>query len=248
MNRIASMVLKNLAYVPGAYIKLCNYAKAPDKYEVLELWQHIQDILRHGIDAGNVEIICTGTENIPRDEGCLIYGNHQGLFDVVALAVTSDPPLSVVAKKEWRDTPFLKQVFHCTDSFDYLMDREDARQALKVMRKVAEDVQNGRRVVIFPEGTRGRKGNDMLPFHSGSFKPAFRAKCPVIPVALVDSCLPFDQKGSQPVTMQIHYLPAIPYEEYKDMKTAELAELVQSRIRDKIAECVGPMATAERSE
>jgi 1-acyl-sn-glycerol-3-phosphate acyltransferase len=30
--------------------------------------------------------------------------------------------------------------------------------------------------------------------------------------------------------MQIHYLPVIPYEEYKDMKTPELAQMVHDRI------------------
>ena len=30
--------------------------------------------------------------------------------------------------------------------------------------------------------------------------------------------------------MQLYYLPVIPYEEYKDLKTTELAELVRGRI------------------
>jgi 1-acyl-sn-glycerol-3-phosphate acyltransferase len=49
-----------------------------------------------------------------------------------------------------------------------------------------------------------------------------------------------DQKGSKPVTVQMHYLPAIPYEEFQDMKTVEVAELVKSRIQacidEKLAE------------
>ena len=34
--------------------------------------------------------------------------------------------------------------------------------------------------------------------------------------------------------MQIHFLPPIPYEEYAGMKTAEIAALAQSRIRETI--------------
>ena len=49
-------------------------------------------------------------------------------------------------------------------------------------------------------------------------------------MALIDSYKPLDQKGSAPVSAQLHYLPPIPYEEYKDMKTTEVAELVKSRI------------------
>ena len=40
-----------------------------------------------------------------------------------------------------------------------------------------------------------------------------------------------DQKGSAPVSVQMHYLAPIAYEEYKDLKTVEIAELVKSRIQ-----------------
>ena len=41
-----------------------------------------------------------------------------------------------------------------------------------------------------------------------------------------------DQKGSKPVSVQMHYLKPIPYEEYKDLKTVKIAELVKSRIQE----------------
>ena len=63
----------------------------------------------------------------------------------------------------------------------------------------------------------------MLEFHRGSFKCATKAQCPILPIALIDSFKVLDQKGSKPVNVQIHYLKPIPYEEYKEMNTAELA-------------------------
>ena len=39
-----------------------------------------------------------------------------------------------------------------------------------------------------------------------------------------------------PITTYVHYLKPIPYEEYENMKTHEIAELVQSRIQEKITE------------
>ena len=59
----------------------------------------------------------------------------------------------------------------------------------------------------------------------------------MVPVALVDSFKVLDEKGSHPVTMQLHYLKPIPYEEYAGMKPAELAALVKERIAEKIREC-----------
>ena len=92
--------------------------------------------------------------------------------------------------------------------------------------------------LFFPEGTRSKTGNDMLEFHGGSFRCATKSKCTVLPVALVDSFKALDQKGSKPVSMQLHYLKPIPYEEYKDLKPAELAALVKERIAEKIRESI----------
>ena len=232
MNRLALMVLKNIHKVPGAYSKLCHYAKHTDEYPEQEKFAHIRSLMHLAIHAGNVEVKVTGLENIPKENGYLLYGNHQGMFDVVALAATYPGALGCVFKKELANVPLLKQVIACTKSF--AMDREDVRQSLTVIQNVTKEVQSGRNYLIFPEGTRSKNGNTMGEFHGGSFRCALKAKCPVLPIAFVDSFKVLDQKGSKPLAMQIHYLPPISYEEYKDLKTIELAELVKSRIREVI--------------
>ena len=55
-----------------------------------------------------------------------------------------------------------------------------------------------------------------------------------MPVALIDSFKPFDTNTIQPVTVQVHFLKPVLYEEYKNMKTTELAALVQERIQKTI--------------
>ena len=157
-----------------------------------------------------------------------MYSNHQGLFDVIAIVVSCDVPMGAVFKKELSNLPLIKQIVACTKSF--AMDRENVRQSLEVIQAVTKEVLAGRSYLIFPEGTRSRNGNQMLEFHGGSFKCAIKAKCPVVPVAVVDCYKVLDQKGSKPVTAQIHYLEPIPYEEYQGMKAVELAAMVRSRI------------------
>lgn len=237
MNRLALMILRNLHHVPGAWVRLCHYAKHTDRYPEKEKYDHIRYILQLAVKAGNLELTVTGTEHIPTDTGFIMYGNHQGMFDVLALAASYEGPLAAVFKKELANIPFLKQVIACTKSF--AMDREDARQAMTVIRAVTEEVKAGRRYVIFPEGTRSRSGNQMRPFHAGSFRCALKAQCPIVPVAFVDCFKVLDQKGSHPLTVQIHYLEPIPYAEYADLKTTELAALVQQRIAEKITQCTG---------
>lgn len=234
MNRILLMVLRNFWRVPGAYWKLCRYAKHPDRYSEEEMYAHIQYIMKMAVQSGNIDFIVTGQEKIPKENGFMFYANHQGMFDVLAIAAACDQPLAVVLKKELENIPFLKQVIACTKSF--AMDRNDLKQSVRVMSDVTKEVKKGRNYLIFPEGTRSRKGNEMVDFHWGSFKPAVKAKCPIVPFALIDSYKVLDQKGCRPVQVQLHFLDPIPYEEYKDMKTVEIAEMVQKRIGNKIKE------------
>jgi 1-acyl-sn-glycerol-3-phosphate acyltransferase len=240
MNRLALMVLKNIHRAPGLYAKLCHYAKHTDKYPEQEKWDHIHKIMEIAVKSGNIDLQVTGLENIPgmESDGFLMYGNHQGMFDVVAIAATVKPHLAAVLKKELVDVPLLKQIRLCTHSYD--MDREDVRQSLTVIQNVTKDVQNGKHFLIFPEGTRSRNGNVMGEFHGGSFRCALKAKCPIIPFAIIDSFKVLDEKGSKPVTVQLHYLKPIPYEEYKDMKTVDLAALVKQRIQEAIDASVNP--------
>ena len=230
MNRIALMVLRNIFRAPGLFAKLWHYAKHTDKYPEQEKWDHIHKILRYAVKAGNVDLQVLGKENLPEQDGFVLYGNHQGMFDVVALASDWERPLAAVLKKELADVPMLKQIRECTNSF--AMDREDVRQSLTVIKSVTEEVQKGRNYLIFPEGTRSKNGNVMGEFHGGSFRAAMKAQCPIVPLCFIDSFKVLDQKGSKPVTVQMHYLKPIPYEEYKDLKTVDVAELVKSRIQE----------------
>ena len=230
MNRIVLMVLRNILRVPGLYWKLDHYAKHTDEYPEQEKWDHIHKIMHYAITSGNIDLTVTGEENLPEKDGFVLYGNHQGLFDVVALAGTCKRPLAAVLKKELENVPLLKQIRECTYSF--AMDREDVRQSLTVIKGVTEEVLKGRNYLIFPEGTRSKQGNVMGEFHGGSFRAAQKAKCPIVPLCFIDCYKVLDQKGSRPVSVQMHYLKPIPYEEYKDMKTVEIADLVKSRIQE----------------
>ena len=236
MNRIALMVLRNILKVPGLYSKLCRYAKNPEQYTEEEMYGHIQHILQLAVQAGNVELKVTGKENIPTENGFLLTSNHQGLFDVLAIVANCDNPMGGVYKIELdnkgRGIPLIKEIIRCTKSFG--MDRSDVRQSLTVIQNVTEELKKGRNYLIFPEGTRSKNGNVMGEFHGGSFRCAVKAKAPILPIAVIDCHRILDEKGSKPLTAQVHFLKPIPYEEYKDLKTPDLAALVKSRIQEAI--------------
>ena len=62
---------------------------------------------------------------------------------------------------------------------------------------------------------------------------------PIVPIALIDSYKVFNSFHFGAITTQVHYLKPIEYEEYKDLKTKDIAALVKERIEEKIAEVLG---------
>ena len=116
----------------------------------------------------------------------------------------------------------------------YMIDREDIRQSMQVIIDVSKEVQNGKNYLIFAEGTRSKNGNQIGSFKGGSFKAATKAKCPIVPVALIDSYKAFDTGSAKMLNVQVHFLKPMEYEEYKDMKSTEIAAEVKRRIEETI--------------
>lgn len=234
MKRILLMVLRNFILVPYMWCKLCYYAAHADDYPEITRFKLLKFIVTRANKGGNVTIEAYGKENIPEESGFMFFPNHQGLYDVLALVDACPKPFSAVIKKEAANIPFLKQCIAIMKAF--AIDREDIRQSMEVIMNVTNEVRKGRNYVIFAEGTRSKMGNKLLDFKGGSFKSATRAKCPIVPVALIDSFKPFDTNSIEPVTVQVHFLKPMYYEEYKDMKTTEIAREVKRRIEETIAE------------
>lgn len=182
--------------------------------------------------AGRVTIESHGLENIPKENGFIFFPNHQGLFDVLVFLDSCPVPFSFVIKKEASEIILLKQVSAALKSLT--IDRDDIRQSFQVITQMTEGVKQGRNFLIFAEGTRSKMGNKLLPFKGGTFKSAVKAKCPIVPCALIDSFKPFDEKSIAPVTVKLVYLPPLYYEDYAGMKTTEIAALVKQRIEEAI--------------
>ena len=235
MGRIVLMVLRLFYIAPYYLYRISKYAKdrKAGKVSYEEAYSYIKMVTKKANRAGRVIIESYGLENLPKEDGFMFFPNHQGLFDGLVFLESCPKPFAYVTKKEARNVVLIKQVGDALGVIS--MDREDIRQSMQVINQVAEEVKKGRNFLIFPEGTRSRMGNTVQEFKGGSFKSATKAKCPIVPCALVDSFKPFDEKSIKKVTVKLTYLPPLYYEEYKDMKTQEIAEEVKRRIEKAIA-------------
>lgn len=231
MKRIILMAIRCIFILPLWLIRLfrlCNI----EKYDAATRYAFLHRITPIVNRRGRVTIECHGIENLPAETGYIIFPNHQGLFDALAFLETHERPFVTVMKKEVKDVFLLKQIIKLLQA--EIIDREDVRQSMQVIMNMTRRVKEGENFVIFAEGTRSKNGNVIGEFKGGSFKSAMNARCPIVPVALIDSFKAFDTHSIKKLTVQIHYLKPLYYEDYQGMKSTEIAELVSSRIQETI--------------
>lgn len=232
MNRIAYMVIRNIFRVPIWFYNIWKFGKSEDSHSEDQRYGYLRKIVKKINKTGRVIIECSGMEYLPKENGFILFPNHQGLFDMLALIEACPNPFGVVVKKEASNIILVKQVIALMRGIS--IDRSDLRASMEVINKMSEEVKRGRNFVIFPEGTRSHEGNKILPFKGGTFKSALKAKCPIVPVALINSFKPFDINTIKRETVQVRFLKPIYPEQYVDIKTLKIADLVHDRIQEEI--------------
>lgn len=231
MKRILLIVIRSLFNLPFWFIRLLQLSNV-EKYDAQTRYGFLHKIVPTIVKRGRIKIEATGLENLPTEDGYVLFPNHQGLFDSLAIIQTHKRPLVTVMKKEIKDTILLKQVIALLQA--EVIDRDDIRQSMEVIMNMTRRVKTGENFLIFAEGTRSKQGNSLLDFKGGSFKSAMKAKSPIVPVALIDSYKAFDTDNIRKLTVQIHYLKPLYYQDYKDMKSTEIAATVARLITEKI--------------
>lgn len=208
-------------------------ARHPEKYSERFRYEYNRHCIRLMNNRGRIETEGYGMENLPEKGGYVMFANHQGKYDALGIMLFHDEPCSLVMDEAKSHTPLVKQFIDLVQGKRMRLD--DLRQAAGIIREVTNEVKQGRKFIIFPSGGyRHRNGNYVDPFKPGSFKSAMRAKAPIVPVALVDSWKVFDLWSLRRVKTKVFFLKPLYYEDYKDMNSKEVCELVEKRIRETV--------------
>ena len=136
------------------------------------------------------KLIVRGKENIPADNAVLFVGNHRSYFDIVLTYPIFPRVTGYVAKKEMTRYPLLVNCMlniHCL-----FLDRDNIKEGLKTILNGVEEVKSGVSLCIFPEGTRNKVNDTLLPFREGSFKIAEKGGVPVVPMVIVNAADVFE--------------------------------------------------------
>lgn len=218
-----------------------KYAQHIEEYTEEDCYALAQRMIAKVAKTARITTCVRGAVCLPREGGYIMYANHQGKWDALGIMSGHERPCRVLMDKKRSEMPLANEFIDLVRG--KRLDKGNIRQQAQCLREVAEEVKDGHVYLIFPEGGYGKhQGNRMGKFYTGCFRAAYDARCPVVPVALIDSYRPFGENSLRHVETRVHFLEPIPYEAYKDMKPADLAALVRKRISDKVREVTGTVA------
>ena len=127
--------------------------------------------------AGLLRAIGVGLQisGTPRPGATLLLANHVSWLDIAALHAAA-PHARFVAKADVLRWPLLGWLVAGAGTL--FIERERKRDALRVVHAMAEALQAGQTVAVFPEGTTG-PGPELLPFHANLLQAAIATGTPI---------------------------------------------------------------------
>ncbi len=110
----------------------------------------------------------------------LLVSNHVSWLDIIAVHAVC-PQARFVSKADVRAWPLLGWLIGAAGTL--FIERESKRDAMRVVHQMAQALQQGDTVAVFPEGTTGT-GHALLPFHANLLQAAIAQATPVQPLVL----------------------------------------------------------------
>jgi 1-acyl-sn-glycerol-3-phosphate acyltransferase len=170
-----------------------------------------------------------GLENLPAG-GFVLAANHTSNFDPWAIGMPLWPrrQLRFMGKSELFN-PVLSPILRAGGAFPVRRGEGD----LEAIRQAVELVREGEIVVMFPEGTRRRKGlikKHQPRSHSGAARIALAAKAPLVPAAI---------KGTDRLTrlgpLRVVYGRPLPLDDVRGLEVKEASRVATERLMEEIA-------------
>lgn len=118
-----------------------------------------------------------GKENILKSDGIILASNHKHAMDPLMLAIATRRPIHFLAKKEIFIGP-LKWFFLSVG----LIPVDRGHDNTNAVNKAEEYLKEDEVIGIFPEGTRNKKDDNILPFKTGAVRFAYNTSSYIVPI------------------------------------------------------------------
>lgn len=181
---------------------------------------------------GKISIQVFGKENLPKENGYVMYSNHQGKYDALSILRTLNNPVRVVIDKKSCNNILINSYIKLTSSKP--LNKDNAREGVSLFKEIGQEVLDGKNYLIFPEGYYEDNHNSLLEFQTGCMHFLTKVKCPVVPVCIYDSYKVYGINSLKPVTSYVYFLKPIMPEEYEGLNKKEIMELIREKIQEKL--------------
>jgi 1-acyl-sn-glycerol-3-phosphate acyltransferase len=108
-----------------------------------------------------------------------MVANHISWLDI--LVIHAARHCRFVSKSDIREWPLVGML--ATGAGTLYIERTSRKDALRMVKDMADAMRNGDVVAVFPEGTTS-DGRELLPFHANLIQAAIQAEAPVQPMSL----------------------------------------------------------------
>ena len=178
--------------------------------------------------AGGWRLRVAGIEHLPPG-GAVLVANHQSVVDIPMLLAAFPRTVHFLAKRELGEIPLFGRAM--AEAGNLFIDRDDPRDAVRMLRVAGAQLNGRRLVVVFPEGTRSGDGS-IGEFRPGAFYLAQKSGAPVVPVYLDGGYRAIPKGGLRvrPAELFIRVLPPLSPGEGAGGSKERIAVAVRERI------------------
>lgn len=154
-----------------------------------------------------IRLVVTGAQHLPRGQ-CVVAANHASYIDAIVVKAVLPEHYAYVVKREMASVPLAGLLLRRLGT--EFVERFNRHKGSLDARRVLRTAGSGQSLLFFPEGTFvGEPG--LLKFHSGAFKSAAYARCPVLPCVIrgTRTILPSPRFFPRPGVIEVELLPTI---------------------------------------
>ena len=179
---------------------------------------------------GRIHVHGEGLEKIDRSQPFLLVANHRSMIDpFLPLTLLKGTEIIFICKPEILKMPVAGGIAHIC-GFPFI-NRENNREALKTIFRAVDIIKEEHTsVAIFPEGTRNKTVDPLLPLHAGSFAIAKRAGAPIVVAANVGTEKALKRFLLHRTDVTFKVIDVLPPETVAALTTQEIAELVREKL------------------
>lgn len=176
-----------------------------------------------------------GLHHFKKDTTYIVVLNHNSLMDIPVSSPGIPGPNRTLGKSSFAKAPLFGFIYKLGS---ILVDRKNPRSGAESFIAMKNALKDGLHICLYPEGTRNKSNEPLLPFKEGAFKLAIKTKTPIMVGAINGTKEILPATGPAfwfwPKRIEIVFSEAIGID--ATLKEAELMEVCRKRMLELVNE------------